>query len=811
MRPSIHCFIPLENTESARQTLSSLKTSKLVQHIHFLSTRFPEASFEGYPVLHIKHIQSSKTMQLMAQEALDSHLLLYTKTTELSMGYRGLERMSDYLADKGTAMVYADFYESKEGNRTAHPVNDYQLGSVRNDFDFGSVRLFSTEQFQKAAYALSKESDYLYAGLYAIRLFLSRTARLTHIREYLYTEVEKDCRLSGEKQFDYVNPNLRNVQIEMEQACTLHLKAIHAFLPSASHQIDLAEGQFAVEASVIIPVRNRIRTIADAIESVLKQETNFPFNLIIVDNHSTDGTSEAIDSYRNDTRVIHLIPDETDLGIGGCWNKAISHEACGRFAVQLDSDDLYSSPHTLQKIVDGFYHQQCAMLVGSYRITNFDLQTLPPGLIDHKEWTDENGRNNALRINGLGAPRAFFTPLLREIGVPNVSYGEDYALGLAISRDYKIGRIYEELYLCRRWEGNSDAALSIDQVNKNNAYKDSLRSQEIRMRIQKNSFCNEPSNARLNNTLFIDKELKQWQLAKDNQEALQKTKHKEWDTESYTLTAQFNPARIVSTAAKLDKDSLKKRPCFLCEENQPEEQNVRSIGLGYNLCVNPYPILPKHITLPTLQHCRQELPKRMVEDIVGLLDELPEGFALFYNGPRCGASAPDHCHFQGAPRKYIPLAEAYPHWKQKELLSADDQKKTNVFFIKEYVCPLFALETESTAGSDSIHWFLQNLPKTEEEWEAPVNLLAWKEGIKTILLLIPRSKHRPDCYFAENSGKMLVSPGILDMAGILVTPREEDFEKLNQETATAILKEVGISFETATDIANQYKLNSINE
>ena len=810
MRHSIHCFIPFEDIETVRETLSSLKTSKLVQHIHLLSTRFKEDALEGYPVLHVDHLQSANTLRLLAEKSADSYTLLYTKTTKLAIGHRGLERMANFLAYPETAMVYADFYESKEGKRMPHPVNDYQLGSVRNDFDFGSLLLFSTEKLREATYALSKEPDYRYAGLYAVRLYLSRTYQLTHIREYLYTEIEEDNRLSGEKQFDYVNPNLRNVQIEMEEACTFHLKAIHAFLPATTHTVDLSEGNFPVEASVIIPVKNRIRTIADAIDSVLKQKTDFAFNLIIVDNHSTDGTSEAIQQFKNDERVIHVIPKETDLGIGGCWSVAANHERCGRFAVQLDSDDLYSSPQTLQKIVNGFHEQQCAMLVGSYRITNFDLETLPPGLIDHKEWTDQNGRNNALRINGLGAPRAFFTPLLREIDIPNVSYGEDYALGLNISRNYKIGRIYEELYLCRRWEGNSDAALNIEQVNRNNAYKDSLRTQEIKMRIQKNSFCNDPSNLRKNNALFIDKQLTEWDLAHQNHAALQHIQHKEWNAGNYTLSTQFNPARIVSTAAKTDSESLKKRPCFLCRENQPEGQAGQYIGLGYYLCVNPYPILPKHITLPTVQHRRQELPEDPVKEIVGLLQELPANFAVFYNGPRSGASAPDHCHFQGAPKDYIPMVNAYNQWTQKERLSTDEESQTSVYLIQDYACPLFAIETLNAQGSDAIRWFLQNLPKTDKEWEAPLNLLAWEEGAKTIIVLIPRSKHRPDAYFAEGDEQLMVSPGILDMAGILVTPREADYNKLDQESAIAILKEVGLSVETATAIAEKYKLNRLD-
>jgi hypothetical protein len=323
-----------------------------------------------------------------------------------------------------------------------------------------------------------------HAALYQLRLYISRTGRLVHINEYLYTEYEQDTRSSGEKQFDYVDPRNRQIQIEMERACTTHLKEEDAFIDHRTLKaIDTEEGEFPYEATVVIPVKNRAKTIGDAVRSVLEQETDFPFNLIVVDNHSTDGTTEILSQLSIDySRLTVIPPKRTDLGIGGCWDIAIRHPQCGRYAVQLDSDDLYSDPYTLQRIVDTFRHERCAMVVGSYRLCNFALETLPPGIIDHREWTEENGMNNALRINGLGAPRAFYTPVIREIGFPNVSYGEDYAVGIAISRTYRLGRIYEPIYLCRRWEGNSDAALSPERVAAHNHYKDSLRTQEIRAR-----------------------------------------------------------------------------------------------------------------------------------------------------------------------------------------------------------------------------------------------------------------------------------------------------------------------------------------
>ena len=388
-----------------------------------------------------------------------------------------LERFVAIADDTRSGMVYSDYYEKKEGKLNPHPVIDYQKGSLRDDFNFGSLLLYRSSTLQNAI--ASMDTEYTFAGLYDLRLKVSQNAPLTHINEYLYTEVENDLRKSGEKMFDYVDPKNRSVQIEMEAACTDHLKMIGGYLPPHFKPVRFDEQTFQTEASVIIPVRNRVRTIEDAIRSVLRQEASFPFNLIIIDNHSTDGTSERIQTIAaTDPRIIHIQPERDDLGIGGCWNIGIHHSACGKFAIQLDSDDVY-----LRKIVEAFYEQRCAMVVGTYRMTDFDMRTIPPGIIDHKEWTPENGRNNALRINGLGAPRAFYTPLLRKLNLPNTSYGEDYALGLRISREYPIGRIYDVLYLCRRWEDNSDASLDVVKMNNHNIYKDKIRTWELEARL----------------------------------------------------------------------------------------------------------------------------------------------------------------------------------------------------------------------------------------------------------------------------------------------------------------------------------------
>lgn len=438
-----------------------------------------------YDISRLAPTQVVNDMVEAAQKSGEKYVALRLTDKEVSLGYRCLERMRQVAEQSGAVIVYSD---RREADGTPHPVIDYQMGALRDDFDFGALWVVRTSALQEV------EADYQFAALYALRLAMSRQGELLHLREMLYTETETDLRRSGEKQFDYVNPRNREVQIEMEQACTRHLEVIGAVVqakqsawpPHKGGGDRRSEGvDEGVVASVIIPVYNRERTIMDAVESALEQVCTFPFNVIVVDNHSTDGTTDLLNACQN-PRLVHLIPEERDLGIGGCWDKAIRSEECGKYAVQLDSDDLYSSTATLQRIVDEMERKGAAMCIGAYRMVDFSLQTLPPGLIDHKEWTDENGPNNALRINGLGAPRAFRTSVLREIGFPNTSYGEDYALGLRISREYPIARIYDELYLCRRWDGNSDAALSLEKQNKNNAYKDELRTIELHARIAAN-------------------------------------------------------------------------------------------------------------------------------------------------------------------------------------------------------------------------------------------------------------------------------------------------------------------------------------
>lgn len=799
MNKTITCFIPYGSENQINKTIRHLQECSTVDRIFLLPTS-PVPNLSLPDKCYILPSSAPESVERYKQVALYANTpftLICTQVQDLEFGYMALERMCDYLSAPQCSMVYADHYKTIKGERTPHPVIDYQLGSVRDDFDFGSLLMFRTDYLKRAINEIEAEKEYQHSALYALRLALSRYGELTHIREFLYTETEIDLRKSGEKQFDYVDPRNRQVQIEREEVFTRHLKKIGAYLKPSMMTVDLKEGEFSHEASIIIPVRNRARTINDAIRSVLEQETSFPFNLIIIDNHSTDGTSEIIEQYKNDNRVIHLIPERTDLGIGGCWNLGINHPQCGRFAIQLDSDDLYSSPHTLQTIVDKFYKEQCAMVIGSYRMTDFTLQTLPPGVIDHKEWTDENGHNNALRINGLGAPRAFFTPLLRKIRVPNTSYGEDYALGLAFSRQYRIGRIYDVLYLCRRWEGNSDAALSIEKINQNNNYKDSLRTLEIKLRQAMNK-------KRQAGDLFIENQLAKWQTARTNHEALNQIETRRFELAGNTITVQFNPARAVSTCAKVDKSSIEARKCFLCPENKPNEQDEIIISLDepFSLRINPYPILPGHLTISSLKHQDQVLADKTIRQLPGKLiswleEYFASGYVLFYNGAKCGASAPDHFHFQAVKQSDVPVIQQWERLmetavREKEIKTENGNTYSS-FQITSYICPIqvFICNHSADILPEMINQYLESLPLHEGESEPRYNLFAWQDKQRGFTMAyFPREEHRPACYTATGGKQLLVSPGALDMAGLLVTPRKEDFDRITESDITKIYKEV---------------------
>ncbi len=482
MLKKITAFLPFNDNDFTTLFADELAKNELVNEVYLLANPDCKTKVSSANILQTDNLFSSKTIINIIEKTKTDYILFLTQDTLIELGQYALERFVYLAENTGSGLIYSDYTEIHGEEKKSHSVIDYQLGSIRDDFDFGPLLFINKNKISKYGAA----DKYKFAGLFDLRLSLSRSSGIFRIPEFLYSTIATDQRKSGEKLFDYVNPKNREVQIEMEIAATEHLKNIGAYLVPDFDQITFSE-KFVYEASVIIPVKNRVKTIGDAIKSVINQKTNFKFNLFVVDNYSTDGTSEIIKSYADiDERVLHIIPLRKDLGIGGCWNEAVNHNNCGMFSIQLDSDDIYQDTNTLQNIVNTFHKENCAMVIGSYTLTDFNLNEIPPGKIDHSEWTTDNGRNNALRINGLGAPRAYYTPALREIKIPNVSYGEDYAAALAFSRSYKIGRIYNSIYYCRRWDENSDAALSIEKQNIHNTYKDRIRSIEIMARQKKN-------------------------------------------------------------------------------------------------------------------------------------------------------------------------------------------------------------------------------------------------------------------------------------------------------------------------------------
>lgn len=802
MREKIDLFLPCEYIDDAQNALSVLHEYKTVQHIHFLVSADFAAHHqvpEGCTFVITDRLESSNTIVSIAENTDADYVMICTRHTTIGWGNNTLERFLRVADDTDAVMVYADHYKMVEGKMEKHPVIDYQSGSLRDDFDFGSLWCIKAQALADYIAQPDRE-EYQFAALYDLRLYLSRVGEIFHLNEFLYSEAELDTRKSGEKQFDYVNPRNREVQIEMEKACTQHLGKVGALIDTTFYrQPDFGEQEFEYEASVIIPVFNREKTVADAVKSALGQKANFKFNVIVVNNHSTDRTGEILDELKADN-LIQIVPERTDLGIGGCWNEAINSSFCGKFAVQLDSDDLYSSPKTLQKIVDAFYKQKAAMIIGSYRMCDFDLNTLPPGLIDHKEWTDENGCNNALRINGLGAPRAFFTPLVRQIQFPNTSYGEDYALGLAFSRRYRIGRIYDELYLCRRWGGNSDAALSVEKVNANNLYKDRLRTMELKARqhlLQGKADIMEDSSI----SRFFNRQLEVWT---DARHRFRDLKHVETRQFSDQLKLQWNPARIVSTGAKIDKKTLGERPCFLCDKNRPKEQMSKQIDEKFHLLVNPFPILPVHFTIPARKHQPQLIYKNYGE--MHRFISLHSDLMVFYNGPKCGASAPDHLHFQAGTNGILPLQTNWQRLSRNltDIISLNDEEKISV--VRDFIVPAFVIISKSAESDEALFRRLYKaMPQRGDETEPMMNIISWRKGEEFISVVIPREKHRPEAYFAEGDAQFVVSPGALDMSGLIITPREEDFRKLTEEKALSLLQECGVSEEKMNAIIAKLK------
>lgn len=819
MRGRVDCFLPCDDIVTMESTLELLRQDKAVHHIYLLVSRDFAERHEaprdcGFVI--VEDLWSTQTILSMEQDVEAEYVLLSLKATPVQLGLYALDRFLRVATDTDAALVYSDRFEKRNGeaNPLRHPSIDYQLGSIRDDFDFGQLVLVKSQWLHGYA-AQPTVPEYRFAGFYDLRLFLSRKGTLFHLDEILYTEIELDTRKSGEKQFDYVNPRNRDVQVEMEQAATAHLEQIGAKVdPNKDAVIDFNEQDFDCEASVVIPVYNREKTIADAVRSALTQKTSFPYNVIVVNNHSLDRTGEIIEEIKRHQpkgkgfpELLHIIPERLDLGIGGCWNVAVNDERCGRFAVQLDSDDLYSSPHTLQQIVDAFHQQKAAMVIGSYRMCDFDLNTLPPGLIDHREWTDENGPNNALRINGLGAPRAFFTPLVRQIRFPNTSYGEDYALGLAFSRKYRIGRIYTELYLCRRWGGNSDAELSVEKVNANNLYKDRLRTMEILARQQMRQGKVDGND---DSTLqrFFNHQLERWDDARKHYRELSNVQCRELTCGDNVIQVQWNPARMVSTGAKIDQKSLSERPCFLCVKNRPLSQISKPVDEKFELLVNPFPILHTHFTIPAKRHQSQQVMESYTE-IYKLLKRYPE-LTVFYNGPECGASAPDHLHLQAGMGDLLPIQAGWQRLSRNMEVVLSWNETECLALVRDFICPVFVIKSRHTHSGHEMFKALYKALEGKRMFslrskEPMLNILAWRLGEDFITIVFPRKKHRPDCYYAEGEEQMMVSPGALDMSGLIITPRKEDFVRMTPDVAESILRECSLSMDEVQEVINRLR------
>lgn len=814
-------FILYQESEAVYDLLSELQQNPHIANVFLLTTQSVSELTIPYAKCRFVTIQSTEnlsTIRTISQMAESDCCFFQLSPNAVRLGYRCVERMLECMAAEQPMMVYADRYDRVGDSVQPHPVIDYQKGAVRDDFDFGCLWLVSLSgirHFLKHTTLVHVK----YASTYALRLYLSTMGELFHLKEYLYEEEKVDLRKSGEKQFDYVDPRNHAVQKEKEAVCTEHLHRIGAWLaPDEYDEPHCEHDEFPVEASVIIPVRNRERTIQDAVESVLSQQADFSYNVIVVNNYSTDGTAEKLHRYAGNPQVKVLVPPMHDLGIGGCWDYAIRSAYCGRFAVQLDSDDLYSGPDTLSRIVAAFYEQKAAMVIGSYRMVDFQLNTLPPGLIDHKEWTVENGRNNALRINGLGAPRAFQTSILRQIGFPNTSYGEDYAVGLAVSRRFRIARIYDELYLCRRWEGNSDAALSVEKINKNNQYKDSIRTMEISARQHLNRIWKTPVS-REQTADFIDRQLAEWPMARKSfSDLAEQVRLRDVSREGCRLTLQYNPARMGSATAKVDAVSIKQRACFLCDHNRPAEQLSLPIEGHFQILINPYPILPRHLTIPTRRHGAQSVGE-YIETFCRLAWTLKDD-VVFYNGARCGASAPDHAHFQAGRCCGVPLIADWRYYDSllstvKVTKDASGAEHGGIYVLKGYACPALVVKADNVErGAEWLRWLIKFLPKADGQLEPDMNLLAWKQRSESdladqlIVVLFPRTKHRPECYFRETDSQRLISPGALDMAGLIITPRASDYEQLTCDEAFGILQEVTMSASSVEQLALRIKASN---
>jgi glycosyltransferase involved in cell wall biosynthesis len=768
-----------------------------------------EADFpptEDHPVSNIRRPST------FFKNAASEFLLFADSSVRISCDPLSLRRLLAVARDTHAGLIYSDYFLHDKNGLNPTPLIGWQEGAIRNDFIFGPFFILSSFAIREALLkygALPADPD---AAWYDLRLKISADHSILHIPECLYTVTKRrqPQKPAGGKDshFDYVAKENFRRQKQYEKIATAHLRRIGACLPPALRKADDRKAVFPVEASIVIPVLNRKKTIAGALKSALSQKTDFAFNIIVVDNHSTDGTTGIIGNFAaKHPSIVHLIPKRRDLGIGGCWNEALQSRDCGRYAVQLDSDDLYSSSAALQKIVDTLRKGRFAMVVGSYTIVNERLKTIPPGKIDHREWTEANGHNNLLRVNGMGAPRAFDTTILRRIGFPNVSYGEDYAVALRITREYRVGRIYDNLYWCRRWADNTDARLSAEKQNRHDHYKDTLRTIEIRARKQENRKSrlkdipdgsgparifaeypgqDSPTLAKLCRNLFDSQKLS-WTRLHEAHSSLSFVEERTLDCGNYHVRLQFNPARALSSGASVDAESVKKRPCFLCADNLPAAQRGILYHGEYLILCNPAPIFDAHFTVSALKHQPQEITAQTLDGLLRLSADVAPDFAVFYNGPAAGASAPDHLHFQMIPSGALPFLNFLT-----SLVPA--KRDASVRYSQGFDRSIIVLESRNEKALARQFTRLlkaaKGILKTTEE--PMVNVICACENHSWRLVVFLRSKHRPDAYFASGKQRLFVSPGAIDMAGVIITPEKRDFERLDRETIRRIYREVSL-------------------
>jgi glycosyltransferase involved in cell wall biosynthesis len=756
---------------------------------------------------HALNIKNISHLSSFLRKISGKYLLAVTCGKVVKCDKRSLCRLLTIAGDMQVGILYSNFIEQKKNDFIPHPLIDYQQGSIRDDFNFGHVSIFSMAAIKTALHKYGPLPLDENAAFYDLRLKISIEHKVLRVPECLYTVTQPKtvAKAKGSNQtedhFAYVAAENFALQKKLEKVATDYLKLTGTYLRARTLKAPGTSERFPVEASIVIPVLNRKKTINDALRSALEQETNFNFNIIVVDNHSTDGTTRLIKKMAaQNQKIKQIIPERLDLGIGGCWNEAIYSPHCGRYAVQLDSDDLYSSPAALQKIIDVLRKGNFAMVVGSYTIVNEHLRKIPPGLIDHREWTQANGHNDLLRVNGIGAPRAFATTVIRKISFPNVSYGEDYAVALRIAREYKIGRIYESLYLCRRWQDNTDAGLSVEKQNRNDFYKDKLRTIEIKARQLmnkkirssniRNIFAEYPGKDNLSLPALCEKlfdtQKKRWSRLTDSCRDLASVRMKEIVCGSYNVYLQYNPKRAVSSGASVDQESIKKRPCFLCADNLPGEQQGILYRKDYMILCNPAPIFDQHFTIVTLQHQPQEIGSSIASLLQFAADLSPE-YTVFYNGPACGASAPDHLHFQMIPADALPFLNTLRTLPLvKEISSVRFYKGDNL----DRSVVVLESKNREALREQFAHFTKVTRKIIPTNNEPMMNVLCTCENDTWRLVIFLRQKHRPDAYFAEGEKKIFISPGAVDMTGVLITPLLTDFNRLDCDTIRRIYQEV---------------------